>query len=196
MIKWKKYTKEGLPNFAHSLFNSTNLAVADLPFYKNTVLLKVIFRDFKKVELRYLIYQNKELFPLNGLANSIHAINKRENLNLQEKDVLPYLYFFCRHIFHSGEPFLIIESVGEALINDLVFEPAERNRVVKQFSEPKLDGVGKDGRYLVKATVHYLKSIYLVSFEIAATGEVSMTNDHLIWQQISKSEIKLIEEEK
>lgn len=166
---------------------TTLIAQANLPFYNNVRLIRLVDPTWKnKGAVLYFLYCDDELFRLDGHSQNIHKVNRIARLELTDDTVLDYLRFFS--FFNHGEhgAFLIAERMSQEFLPD--FENAEFREILRDFLfPPYLNGITRDDQFDCGACVFYGNTIFMATFHIDPAGPIEMVDDDPVFHDLDVS---------
>ncbi|HJP89521.1 MAG TPA: AAA family ATPase, partial [Candidatus Limnocylindrales bacterium] len=150
--------------------------VSPLPFWKEWRLVVLSVDNPKGGEdqvfedIFCLWRAGEEPLLLDGASDSIHEVNEREGLELQEPHVADYIRFFCYFLVANGEPFIIWEQPPKKV--------AAKDRNYVALVKPlTFVGNGAHDGWQYEGTVVYANHVFKAVFAVAKNGELEMLDD-------------------
>lgn len=146
-----------------------------LPWHKSVVLVRL--RDPKwepKNLFIYYLMHEAQLYRLNGTSPPIHEVNAKASIDLNERNVLDYLRFFCFFVRGEEGPFYIAESLDDPMIPKHTDSLSAIEGIIRPAT---FEGLNAEGHFLCNAVVYYSNNLFIADFAVQRTGLVEMLSD-------------------
>ncbi len=151
-----------------------------LHFYSNDTRLYRIRDKTWGSSRRALFYlkSGKGLYRLNGTSPPIHKVNKA-SIQLNVQNVLDYCRFFGFFVHGNEGPFHILENTSDLTLSSEL-SPKTRSAISGTVRPATLEGLDKEGYFLVDAVIAYSNAMFIANFSIEPSGKVNMLDDEPI----------------
>lgn len=163
---------------------TTTVAWRALPFYEQTVLIRVKDKGWlpDSLAVYYLANQGK-LTRLDGTSPPIHQMNAEAPIRLSDENILDYLRFFCFFVRGEDGPFLVSESLDtHGMPQDM--DDKTRRAIEGTIRPASFEGRNAEGFWLCDAIVFYANALFFSNFVIQPTGMIEMTDDDPLAQDL------------
>lgn len=158
---------------------ATEVAWRSLPFYNNYKLYRLInFATMPTFSMQYLS-DGREFVSIDGTANPIYAINEKDNIRLNEMNVIPYLDFFFTNVHGAeGDIFLIKDPKKMPFLDSLT--DGQKKSVVDSFKPLKVSYDSAFQVHKVSGTLYYGGGLIAATIAIASDGKLSFVEQNLL----------------
>lgn len=160
---------------------TVDAASCALPFYPAARLMRVDDRSwpFDTGPFWFLVAPRR-VFMLDGASAPIHDVNELEPITVTEANVLDYLRFFTYFVHGEEGPFLVVDDIGDPLIEQLDLNPTMRASIADAITPPVFHGRGPDGDLEASATILYGDGLFSARFSVSRSGMIEMIDEDSI----------------
>lgn len=158
---------------------ATEVATRNLPFYTKFKLYRLVnYATMPTFSMTYLS-NGIDFIPLDGTANPIYAINDRDNIRLNEMNVVPYLDFFFTNVQGSeGDVYLIKDPKKMHFLDSMTSK--QREAVENSFRPLSVQQDGAANLYRIKGTLYYGGSLIASIIQVFPDGQLAFQEQSLL----------------
>ena len=159
----------------------TNLATAELPFYKNFKLLQATaYTTIPPVTMRFLIggeAPDWKVVKMDGTNEPIFKNNQEAGLVLTKETVVPYVRFVMGEIQSEEGSLRLVEEVDDETFTSTP-TPEERKTVTRLIRKAQVTET-PDG-FDVEATMLYGDAVFRAQISVGKDGAVDIVKDEKV----------------
>jgi len=168
------------------------MRVAKLPCYEDGYVCEVQTQSGRKAGTCALLMADQKVSLLNGVGPAFMKFNESVKLRLRdETEASEYLRLFCAGLGAADGTFQLVERADE--LHWTVSAPSSEQRSVaervKAVSATRL----RDGSWRVTGNMMYGKTLFSVHMTILPDGQVNMTDDRSLLEDLHVSTSRFIQ---
>lgn len=171
--------------------DSATVGWAQLPFYNTIALVKVDDTAWPaKTGPFWFLAKQGRMFLLDGSSAPIHDANEADPIKVTEKNALDYLRFFCYFVHGDEGPFLIVEDINHAAIDQSKLDDSTRKVIEGALRPAAFEGKTDEGNFETSAMVLYGNALFSARFSMSENGMIEMIDDEPIAADLPVKKIK------
>ena len=198
---WQKVTGAQLEPFlklVNPIQNKHNAAAAtstaewcQLPFYTSIALVRVNDSAWPpNTGPFWFLAKQGRMFLLDGSSAPIHDANEADPIKVTEQNNLEYLRFFCYFVHGDEGPFLIVEDLNHAAIDQQKLDPNTKKVIEGAIRPAAFEGRSAEGAYEASAMVLYGNALFSARFSMTENGMIEMIDDEPVAADLPVKKIK------
>lgn len=158
---------------------ATEVSWRSLPFYNNYKLYRLInYATMPTFSMQY-ISNGTEFISVDGTSSPIYIVNDKDNIRLNEMNVIPYLDFFFTNVQGSeGDIFLIKDPKKMPFLDSLT--DAQRQSVNGSFKPLKVSYNSAFQVHKVSGTLYYGGGLISATIAVSSDGRLSFLEQALL----------------
>lgn len=148
-------------------------------FYQDVTLVEVLGSIGDQMRIASIVVTPRECFVWNGTSASVHELNKKQPIALNEGNIVDYFRFFGLLVNGEEGPFRIFQKADEIPLFDQL--PEKVQMIINASAKPvQISGRTEKGEWKLEAMVRYSNAIFSASFVVQPTGMIEMPQDEPI----------------
>jgi len=173
----------------HSVFSDdmTEVSFRTLPFYTNYKIYKIAnYATMPVFSMHFLGSEsNDDFILLNGFADPIYEINKKDPIHLTSETIIQYLKFFFRYVQGSEGEVFIISAPNEIPHFNILPNETQKD-VIKNFKPiEKSSGTDNQGIFhTAKAQILYGDAVIDTNIHMRENGTIFFSEQHIIVDRV------------
>ncbi len=170
---------------------TASVAWCQLPFYTSIALVRVDDSAWPAgTGPFWFLAKQGRMFLLDGSSAPIHDANEADPIKVGEANALDYLRFFCYFVHGDEGPFLIIEDINHAALDQARLEPATRSVIEGAIRPAAFEGRTAEGGFETSAMVLYGNALFAARFAMTENGMIEMIDDEPVAADLPVKKIK------
>jgi len=198
---WQKVTGEGIEPFLklinpiqakHTAAPATaSIQWCQLPFYSTIALVRIDDSAWASgTGPFWFLAKQGRMFLLDGSSAPIHDANEADPVKVTEANALNYLRFFCYFVHGDEGPFLIVEDINHAALDQSKLEAATKKVIEGALRPATFEGKTAEGALEASAMVLYGNALFSARFSMTEGGMIEMIDDEPIAADLPVKKIK------